>query len=449
MKERLKNFILTGIIFTNMVLVNYAIAGVANTVNKLTLEEAIVLALKQNPDISEMESRIAEAEARLKASGSGSMPILKARAVYDYWSDNQRFQPASGNNEPGAFGDQIAGVEFIANQLLYTGGRISSDKKAAEWNLKASDDQTNRVRETIVYQVTALFYELLARKDELEAFETAVRAMDEQKRTVEALVQAQKTAGVDLLRVNVRRAELYERLVSNKNNLKSRERAWGVLMGSEDLIAPEAKGSLQLNEAFACPGIPECEKKAMSQRSDYRALKALVTAAEASLQSAHSGYKPVLAVQASYANRFLQNISDQPPGTDDKTDVWKIGLAVEMPIFDGHLTTAKIEELSARLKGLRDNQRKMELQIRYEIESALSDISTATERVKTTEQIVEQAGESFRIMKEKYNLGKVPMTDVLDAQTALVTAQTSRVRALADLRVSDARLKLALGEILS
>ena len=64
------------------------------------------------------------------------------------------------------------------------------------------------------------------------------------------------------------------------------------------------------------------------------------------------------------------------------------------------------------------------------------------------EQAVGQADESFRIMKEKYDLGKGTMTDVLDAQTALVVAQTSHARALADLAVADARRKLAGGEIL-
>jgi len=82
------------------------------------------------------------------------------------------------------------------------------------------------------------------------------------------------------------------------------------------------------------------------------------------------------------------------------------------------------------------------------VETALSDIAATKERVQTAQQAIGQAEESFRIMKEKYDLGKGTMTDVLDAQTALVTTQTGHARALADLAVADARRKLAVGEIL-
>jgi outer membrane protein TolC len=144
----------------------------------------------------------------------------------------------------------------------------------------------------------------------------------------------------------------------------------------------------------------------------------------------------------------MPDATDQPEGTDDQVDVGRVGLVLEIPLFDGHLTGAKVAEQTARQRGAQERLRKLELQIRFEVETALSEIAAARERVQTSEQAVGQAEESFRIMKEKYDLGKGTMTDVLDAQTALVTAQTSYARALADLAVADARRKLAVGEIL-
>ena len=423
-------------------------APAADSPRVLTLDEALAIALKQNPDVAEAQSRLAESEARLRAAQAGGGPTLKARGTYDYWTEDQRLLPATRNGEMGAFGPQVLGAELVATLPLYTGGRVSGETDAADWSRKAATDQLTRVRESLVYQVTAVFYGLLAQDEVVRSLETAVRAMDEYQRTIQALVEVEKAARVDLLRANVRRAELYERQVRERNNRTVQQRAWAALLGLDDTCAPEAQGKLDLREPPVCPESAACMKKALARRSDYRAAQATVSAADAAVRAARAGYRPTLSAQASYARRWMPDATDQRAESDDQVDVGRVGLVVEIPLFDFRLTGAKVAEQAARQRGAQERLRKLELQIRFEVQTALSDIVAARERVQTAEQAVGQAEESFRIMKEKYHLGKGTMTDVLDAQTALVTAETSHVRALADLAVADARRKLAVGEIL-
>ncbi len=415
---------------------------------RLSLKEALAIALEQNPDVAEAHSRLAEAEARLRIVRAGGQPTLKARGAYDHWTEDQRLLPATKNGEPGVFGPQVLGAELVATMPLYTGGRVSAETDVAGWGRKAAMEQFARARELLAYQVTALFYGLLAQDEVLRSLETVVHAMDEQQRSVQALVDAEKAARVDLLRANVRRAELYERQVRERSNRAVQQRAWAALLGLGDTAAPEAQGKLQMSEVAACPDAAECMKKALVQRADYRAALAAVSAAEAGVRAARAGYRPTVAAQASYGVRWMPDPSDQTEATDDQVEVGRAGVVLEVPLFDGRLTGAKVAEQAARLRGAQERLRKLELQIRFEVETALSDIAAARERVRTAEQAVGQAEESFRIMKEKYDLGKGTMTDVLDAQTALVTAQTSYARALADLAVAEARRKLAVGEIL-
>jgi len=65
--------------------------------------------------------------------------------------------------------------------------------------------------------------------------------------------------------------------------------------------------------------------------------------------------------------------------------------------------------------------------------------------VRALDKAIEQARESLRIERQKYDLGMGSMTDVLDAQTALLQSETSTYRALADFRTALARLDLATG----
>lgn len=419
-----------------------------SSVQRLTLEEALGLALKHNPDVIEAQSRLSEADARLRAARASAWPTLKLRGTYDYWNDDQRLLPATSNGEPGVFGQEIAGAEVTASWALYTGGRLSSDRESARWSRDAASDNLARARETLAYQVTAAFYGLLAQREVVRSLEAAVLSMDEQQLAVGAMLEVGKAARVDLLRVGVRRAELQERLLRERSNEVVQEWAWAALLGLDGTAVPRALGALEMERFRVCPDPTECLKMALAQRADYRAAKAIVAATEAALRAARAGYGPTLSVQASLGERWMLESADEPGPGGAYGDLGRVGLVLEMPLFDGRLTSARVAEQKARLAGARERLRKTELQIRFEVEAALSDIVSSEGRVSTTHLGIQQAEESYRIMTEKYDLGKGTMTDVLDAQAALVTAETNCARALADLATSVARGRLAVGETL-
>lgn len=413
---------------------------------ELSLEEAVSFALERSPDVAEAQSRLAEAEARLRVARSGRMPTLRARGTYDSWTEDQRLYPATENGEPGLFGSGILAGEIVASVPLFTGGRVSGEIGAAEWNRVAAGSQLTRARDLLVFQVTALYYTLLAEAEVVRSLESAVLSMDEQQRAIQALVDAQKAARVDLLRANVRRSELHDRLVRERSLREAQQWSWAALLGWDDVPAPSAGGALGPREVPLGPDAAAHVSSALARRPDYQAAQAAVASGEAGVRAARAGFWPSLFAQASYGERWMTNVSDQPAGVDDQFAIGRVGLVAEIPLFDGGLTGARVAEQKARLLGAQERLRRLELQVRGDVESAVSDVASAHERVQTSELAVAQAEESFRIMKEKYDLGKGTMTDVLDAQAALIAVQTGHARALADLNIADARLRLATGE---
>ena len=79
------------------------------------------------------------------------------------------------------------------------------------------------------------------------------------------------------------------------------------------------------------------------------------------------------------------------------------------------------------------------------MESAVFNQRSTRKRILVTEKAIEQANESLRIEMEKYNLGKGSITNILDAQSALLDVQTNHYIALADYNISIAQLQLAQG----
>jgi outer membrane protein TolC len=156
------------------------------------------------------------------------------------------------------------------------------------------------------------------------------------------------------------------------------------------------------------------------------------------VEAARSGSRPTVSLFGSYGMRA--------DGAGDQEDIGSAGILVAIPVFDGGQVEAKVATEQAVLAASRDRLRKLELQIRTEIETALLDIRSSHERIKAARQSLEQADESLRIERLKYRLSSGSMLEVLDAQTALLQSETNRTRAQVDYHIAMARLKLATGE---
>ena len=414
----------------------------------LTLKQAIETALAQNPDAAAARWNSVAVAAAGDTARARRLPAVKLRGSYDYLSEEQRLFPATANGEPGVFGSDLFAADVVISMPLYTGGRITSAITASELLRQAAEGELARTRETVVFNVTSLFYNMLAQREVIGSFESAVNATKEHRRSIEDQVAAQKAAQVDLLRAEVRLAELQEKLTRERNTLTIQRWALAALLGSQTAEAPDIAGTLKLTLPPECPDSSVCMRTALAQRNDYAAALQQAEAQAEAVKGARAGHLPTVSAQASYGERWMEQISDRPAGTDRSQEIARIGLVAEFPLFEGGAIRAQVREQTARHFIRQEQVRKLELQIRTDVETALADITSARERVATTSKAVEQARESFRIIREKYDLGKGAIVDVLDAQAALVLAETTYARALADLAVSDARRKLATGTLI-
>ncbi|MDF7800063.1 TolC family protein [Pontiellaceae bacterium B1224] len=414
----------------------------------LTLDRAIEMAVNNNPEVSAVQWQSVAAAADVDAVRAQRLPKVSLVGGYSYATEDQRLYPATYNSEPGVFGSGVVDGAVVLKIPLYTGGKISSEIAASELMKRAAAGDLSRSREIVAFNVTSLFYSMLAQKEVIASVESAMTAMEEQRRTIQELVSLQKAARVDALRAEVRLAELQEKRTKEYNTLTIQQWTLAALLGLEDGQDVQLSGSLELSDPPQCPDANLCMKTALRNRNDYDAAQQRRAATGESVKSARSGFLPTLSLESSYGLRWMSDVQDASGGSDDFEDVGQIGLVAEWPLFSGGGTRAKVRRQTAVQQAALERERQLRLQIRTEVETALADISSATERIDTTKTAVDAARESFRIIQEKYELGKGAMVDVLTAQASLIFAETSYARARADLAISDARRKLAVGGIL-
>jgi outer membrane protein TolC len=412
----------------------------------LTLGEAIRVALANNPEVAATAYDVDAALAQRDLAAGQRLPSLHAVGGYNHYLDSQRLMAADENNQPGVFSQDIFGGDLVVTMPLFTGGRITSEIKAAELLQKATEHRLARTREELVFNVSSVFYGILAQREVIQSLDFSKKALQEHLKRVGELIAAHKAAKVDQLRTEVRVADLEQRLVREHNVQAIQERVLSNLLG---LARPEKPVDPTGELALAKTVIPETAQalnQAFDGRSDYLAARAALEAQAKAVDAARAGHSPTVALQGAYGGRWAAGTTDRPSGTDSTDDVGRVGVLVDIPIFEGGRIEARVRQEKARLLAAQERLRRLELQVQLDVETAMLNIGSAAQRVEATEKAVEQAKESLRIEREKYDLGKGAIVDVLDAQSALLDSQTNYYRALADYNVALAQLRLATGE---
>ncbi|MFP4225660.1 MAG: TolC family protein [Desulfobacterales bacterium] len=412
----------------------------------LTLDQAVAISLANNPEIAALKWDQSAAAARRDQAFAQRLPRLGAEGGFNHHMDEQRIAPVREPETPSILTRDVASADLVLSVPLFTAGRLINEAKAADLLRQASAQQFSSSRKTLVFNISSLFHNMLAQQQVIESVKFSEQTLAAHQKRMDAMVQAEKAAEVDRMRTEVRLADVRQQLVHEKTRLAVYRRTLASLLGlSDHADMLRIQGELELPEKLDMPTFEAAFTKAQKKRDDYRAERAALEAKAMQVDAARAGHWPMVSLLGTYGGRWAAGATS---GTGDESDdEGRIGVAVEMPIFDGGQISAEIREQRAELAAAQKRLHALELDIRLEIETALADIASFRKRAAALEKSITQARESLRIEQQKYELGKGMIVDVLDAQDALLDAETTYHQAAAGLRSALARLKLATGEV--
>ncbi len=126
-------------------------------------------------------------------------------------------------------------------------------------------------------------------------------------------------------------------------------------------------------------------------------------------------------------------------------DSWDLGVNVSWSLWDAGRTKAEVAEAAAAQTAARERLAEFDLVTSADVRQRLLDLDSSRAVVRASADAVRSATEARRVVTERFNVGVATSTEVLDAQVALLQAELDRTRALAGVRLSEARLDRALG----
>jgi outer membrane protein TolC len=157
-----------------------------------------------------------------------------------------------------------------------------------------------------------------------------------------------------------------------------------------------------------------------------------------------------LAEQAKSGRADRQALLFRTQAADERIDAWKpswqLGFNVGWTLFDGGRTSAEVAEARSLSMAVRERLAELDTQIALEVRQRQLDLASAIAAVKPAAEAVTSATEARRVVQERFGAGVATSSDLLDAQQDQLEAELGRTRALANVKLAEARLARALGQ---
>ncbi len=417
---------------------------------RLTLEEALARALEVSHVLAELRAREGAAAAVVDQRKTSDLPVLSAQAGYERTNHVDEF----GFPQPdGTFKLIYPDVpdnwrsRLDMQWPIFTGGRAGALERAADAERQASGRDVENARADLRLETTRAFWALVTGTESVRVVRESVTRVEGQLRDV----QARKNAGFlppnDVLTVQTRVARQHTLLLEAENQRDSARAALSRLIGAPLDATYELDAVLE--EAPAGPGAPpgtqaELAADAVAHRADRQALSFRTDAAAARIDSARAGLFPVIGIVAG-ADYARPNPRIFPREAAWKPS-WDVGVNVSWTLWSWGRTGAEVAEARLQATALHERLAELDSQIALEVRQRRLDLESARAQVAPAADAVTSATEARRVVQERFTAGVATSTDLLDAQQDLLEADLGRTRALAGVRLAEARLARALGQ---
>jgi outer membrane protein len=413
----------------------------------LDLESALRFALKHNPSLHISERDVATEKYGIEAAKAERMPKV------DFGSGVTRYRyptPLTPLVLPSPF--TLAALQTMVvpdfertiydagasfRLPLYRGGRVMANIRVGEMRKALAQDNYRVSEQDLIYNVTSVYHKILQLQKLLAAHVASVIQLESHYRDVEFFLKAGTAPRLDLLKTEVDLAHAKDNLLLVRNNLDSAFELLKNLMGMEDAGTTIAVVEPKLSAA-TCPSEEESMDIALAKRPDYRGVAKKKAIAEARIRVAQGQWFPDIYGSGQYIKRA----GDATSFHED----WFLGLRLSIPVFDGGLIRSEVEREKTDLEKVRQEERLVRLNISREVRDARLSVVNTSDRIKVAEKAIESARETVRVEHLKFGAGSGTTTDVIDAQTALLRAESDYYQAVYDREIALASLRKAIGE---
>jgi outer membrane protein TolC len=324
-------------------------------------------------------------------------------------------------------------------QLLFDGGRQRSATTMATLRRTAAEASADEAASALALATTQAFGRVLSAGAARRAADAGVAAAREDLARAERRRDAGLTTDADVLALVVHVADLQQRGIQAAGDAAAAGAELNRLIGAPvdgpvDVVEPL---NVTLDGGGKDLGATALLAEADAARPELRRAAASEQRAAAAHRQARAAFVPQVAAQAAF----------ELAGTRmaDRASSWIVGGELRWAFSTGGAEAAGLRAAAASIARTHAEADDVRATVHVEVVSALRRVEAARARDAVSRAAVDQARESQRIIRDRFEAGLAPVNDVLRASSAVLDAEANRVAALVDTIVATATLRRAVG----
>lgn len=407
-----------------------------NQVLRLTLRDAIDMAVRYNLGIIEGGENVRIARGQRLLAMSNLLPQLNAGVTENV----EQITAAS-------FGITTALVPFVLGPFAFSTAQVAVSQtlfsfesiqrfRAARTAEQAAGLAYNDILDVVTLIVGNAYLQVIETNSRIEAEQAQVENAQALYKQALDEFQAGTSPRIDVTRTSVQlHTEQYNLSIARNNFAIAKlnlSRAIGLPLGQQ-FENVDRLPYADLNP----PTVEEALKTAYAARSDFHAALDSEESAQQQLSAARAQRYPALATTGSYGV--------QGPTFGHSHGIFTFEIGLNVPIFTGGRIKGDVTQAEADLSQRKAEAENLRGQIDYDVRTAFLNLQAAKEQVTVAHENVELANENLSRSRERFASGVTDSVEVVQAQQSLASANDQYITSLYSHNIAKLELARALG----
>ena len=400
---------------------------------KLTLRDALALALKQNPQVILATLNTAQAQQERVLARSGLLPQVNGRVQEAVNRVNLEsaigFQFPGFSQHVGPYWVSQAGVGFNAPLFDLT---LWRRYKAAQFGIDAARAEETNAREESLLLVVSQYLGSQRAAADVQAAQSRVELAQALYNQAADLQRNGVGTGIDTLRSNVLLQNEKQRLIVTRTQLETS------LFGLARLLNLDPRQRVELADPVSFFDTPEVNadqslENAWRSRPELKRILTEEQRAEVNLRAAGEARLPKLTVSGFWAEQGLTPNTAIP--------VYQYQWGIDVPLFTGGRIQAERARAEIAIRQLKQQEQDIRNRIALEVKTAIAQLASARNEVEVANLGVQLARQQVEQSRDRFQAGVTNNVEVIQAQDELARANDNQIGAL--YRYNQARADLA------
>ena len=388
----------------------------------LTLDEALQIALSDNPTVKVADKTIQKKQYAKKGTYAALWPEISASATYQRYIKKQRLHFNGDDIEIGTANNISAGIN--AGMPLVK-AQLWKSLKLSAMDVELAVEQARSSRIDMVEQVSKAFYQVLLAKDSYDVYKRVYDNAVENHRIIEKRYSVGQVSEYDFIRSQVSVANAEPNVFNAENSIVLALWQLKALLGVDlekdiDCAGRLADYEVELNA--------QIEMGDLSNNSTMKQLDIQSDMLEQALKIKRAANLPTLALSVGYNYVVMNETLDFSEYQWNPYSV--AAFSLNIPIFAGGKRRAEINQAKIDIETLQLQKENTERQLRTAMMSYYSNMLTNVKQFHASSQTISQAKRGYEIAVKRYEVGGGTLVDVDNSQLAYTQAELSRSTAI-------------------